>query len=496
MASLAVSTETEPVILSSGDSRDDIGTVAYLRLKNAKLINKYNALLKETGQDWVPPINTFYNVPFSSKRAMRMFYGLSLPDTMEVAAHRLRDELLFREEGCHVAETQEEVQARQAVRGQIAQMEPYLVQTGVWLSVGHIKYQAQTLEAEVRGCFESLQAQLSQVNAELTAVAHINLYLSSMSLFPAVNAIYNTFFGPSPPTRACVSALLPKGQNILMDVIVHLPPFSASSTTSSRTALHVRSISFWAPANIGPYSQSVHVGGRLFIAGQIGLMAPTLRLPDPPEFSFECGLSTQHVRRIVAAMQEGTGGGFKGFMESCICWISGPKATFTAKRDNARIAWKVWMGSKAELVPMIIVQVPELPRGAMVEWQITWRTGRREAFQNGDEDSDDDENTELKPSYTQSREEGIHSQRISIGNSVFDSVTVTSDASTMDKLAISSKGNPFSLRAFYTGEPEPAQRLVEAVYASDARYTPVNVLNLATLHLDSVAVTLAAFSQV
>jgi hypothetical protein len=66
----------------------------------------------------------------------------------------------------------------------------------------------------------------------------------------------------------------------------------------------------------------------------------------------------------------------------------------------------------------------------------------------------------------------------------------------MDKLAISSKGNPFSLRAFYTGEPEPAQRLVEAVYASDARYTPVNVLNLATLHLDSVAVTLAAFSQV
>lgn len=34
------SLETEPVVLSAGSSRDDIGTVAYLRLKKAELVPK------------------------------------------------------------------------------------------------------------------------------------------------------------------------------------------------------------------------------------------------------------------------------------------------------------------------------------------------------------------------------------------------------------------------------------------------------------------------
>jgi hypothetical protein len=32
--------ETEPVVLSTGSSRDDIGTVAYLRLKRAEVVSK------------------------------------------------------------------------------------------------------------------------------------------------------------------------------------------------------------------------------------------------------------------------------------------------------------------------------------------------------------------------------------------------------------------------------------------------------------------------
>lgn len=35
---------------------------------------------------------------------------------------------------------------------------------------------------------------------------------------------------------------------------------------------------FWAPANIGPYSQSVRAGGLLWMAGQIGLDPPTMMM--------------------------------------------------------------------------------------------------------------------------------------------------------------------------------------------------------------------------
>ena len=84
-------------------------------------------------------------------------------------------------------------------------------------------------------------------------LAHINLHLADMNEFAAVNAVYNTFFGPSPPTRACVSAILPRGTRLQLDAM------AARGDSGDRTALHVRSLSYWAPANIGPYSQAVRV---------------------------------------------------------------------------------------------------------------------------------------------------------------------------------------------------------------------------------------------
>lgn len=58
-------------------------------------------------------------------------------------------------------------------------------------------------------------------------------------------------------------------------------------------ALHVQSRSFWAPANIGPYSQAISVPSRkgsndrsVYIAGQIPLIPATMLLPlsQPSEF--------------------------------------------------------------------------------------------------------------------------------------------------------------------------------------------------------------------
>lgn len=63
-----------------------------------------------------------------------------------------------------------------------------------------------------------------------------------------------------PFCRVCVQARLPVGHLLQMDVLLH--DWSAAPEEDCfqhRDTLHVQSISHWAPANIGPYSQAVQV---------------------------------------------------------------------------------------------------------------------------------------------------------------------------------------------------------------------------------------------
>lgn len=149
-----------------------------------------------------------------------------------------------------------------------------------WVSVTNIqRYVADSekdlsIEDEVRVCFQILQGtfplprshsylihnrpslpdRLSQHSLHLSNATNINIFLSSMDLFTRVNAIYATFFGTSPPARACVAVDLPPPIRVKLDCIAH-----AERTPNERQALHVQSLSYWAPANIGPYSQAITV---------------------------------------------------------------------------------------------------------------------------------------------------------------------------------------------------------------------------------------------
>ena len=80
------------------------------------------------------------------------------------------------------------------------------------------------------------------------------MLLSSIDLFAAVNVIYATFFGSSPPARACVSVDLPQPIRVRLECIAF-----DENHPSDRQALHVQGLSYWAPANIGPYSQAITV---------------------------------------------------------------------------------------------------------------------------------------------------------------------------------------------------------------------------------------------
>ena len=132
-----------------------------------------------------------------------------------------------------------------------------------------------SLEDEVRHCFDmltgitllecplhlvalslkcDLTGALAQHSLKLSNCTNINVFISSMDLFAQVNAVYATYFGTSPPARACVAADLPPGIRVRLDCIAY-----TESNPSERQALHVQGLSYWAPANIGPYSQAIVV---------------------------------------------------------------------------------------------------------------------------------------------------------------------------------------------------------------------------------------------
>ncbi|KIW71981.1 hypothetical protein PV04_00206 [Phialophora macrospora] len=137
------------------------------------------------------------------------------------------------------------------------------------------------------------------------------LLLRDMSNFGAVNAVYASLFRtgePNPPARVTVACSLPDDVEVSLSVILHLGPRDA------RRGLHVQSRSYWAPANIGPYSQAicvplditqdekvnVHDAGlveMVHMAGQIPLVPPTMQLSSAG-FVEQAMLSLQHLWRV------------------------------------------------------------------------------------------------------------------------------------------------------------------------------------------------------
>ncbi|KAF3483832.1 uncharacterized protein GIQ15_03156 [Arthroderma uncinatum] len=176
---------------------------------------------------------------------------------------------------------------------------------------------------------------------------YATILLRSMGDFAPVNTIYSKLFTlPNPPARATVACgdSLPIGVDIMVSFTLYL------GERSLRQALHVQSRSYWAPANIGPYSQAVYApvqsnsgamqtGGFVYIAGQIPLMPSSMQIFPPSEetegplttFSSQAVLSLQHLWRIGKAME------VKWWMGAVVFLSTGDEV-----RSKAAAAWTIW----------------------------------------------------------------------------------------------------------------------------------------------------------
>ncbi|KAK4150563.1 hypothetical protein C8A00DRAFT_17937 [Chaetomidium leptoderma] len=189
-----------------------------------------------------------------------------------------------------------------------------------WSFVGA---KSASVEAETRSIVEQIRERLRQHYLPSAAILSATVVLRRMADFPAVNSIYGTLFdAPNPPSRvtiSCGDALSSAaGANIAVYLTVH-----TALQPNQRQGLHVQSRSYWAPANIGPYSQAISIpvaslgseaeedaeaSSRLrlvSIAGQIPLIPATMALPPGSSSSSEedplplqLTLSLQHLWRI------------------------------------------------------------------------------------------------------------------------------------------------------------------------------------------------------
>ena len=214
-----------------------------------------------------------------------------------------------------------------------------------------------------RGPETTATEQMTNINSSIREILEENdrspddiifttILLRSMADFTALNSVYGQLFAkPNPPARVTVACgeFLPDGVSVMASFIVDL------GARAARDGLHVQSRSYWAPANIGPYSQAISVptnrendSAVVYVAGQIPLVPASMEVlqiedsnnPTDSEtkndmklFQDQTCLALQHLWRIGKAMR--------------VSWWTGGIAFISGEGDvrmKSIIAWEIWKG--------------------------------------------------------------------------------------------------------------------------------------------------------
>lgn len=229
--------------------------------------------------------------------------------------------------------------------------------------------------------FDKLRKLLAQEGLGFEHIMFAHALLKDMADFAQFNRVYSTFFSAAqsnPPARVCVeNGSLVHNSRVQLTVV-------ATTDLASRSGLHVQSRSYWAPANIGPYSQAVSAQGDgvIYFAGQVPIVPATLELLDAPAVEAHAVLSLQHLNRVAGAYKPITPHSTAPCYAALVAYVTSPAAgDAVAKTWSGYLAVTSWAGLDEEAikdvsyyhghridVPLFIVQLSGLPKGAQVEW--------------------------------------------------------------------------------------------------------------------------------
>lgn len=225
-----------------------------------------------------------------------------------------------------------------------------------WAFIGHPQHGELSIEADTSVLIDAIRARLRQHELTPRDIISTVVILQSMSDFQAINQVYGSLFtDPNPPSRVTIACgdILPQDTKIAIYVTV--PEASAVD----RQGLHVQSRSYWAPANIGPYSQAITVpmgptrelpnAPRMaHIAGQIPLVPATMELPADGGLEMQLVLSLQHLWRIGVEM------GVQWWTSAAVYFPRASRSGYgLPARDKAVLAWRAWRAAHLWASPQL-----------------------------------------------------------------------------------------------------------------------------------------------
>ncbi|CAH1792462.1 unnamed protein product [Owenia fusiformis] len=224
---------------------------------------------------------------------------------------------------------------------------------------------------------EKLKSVLEQKSLGLQQLIAVHLYVQDMKDFAEINLVYKSYFGINPPVRVCVQADLPENVLIQIDCLGHVERESSPHCNT----MHVQSLSHWAPANIGPYSQAVQFGDFVYVAGQIALCPATLQLVEGGIIP-QTKLSLRHVAMVLQAMDPHC---ILTSIVSAVCYVTDSEYVRYVQKEwkDALEAFQIspkWREAPTTEGLLEIVVVPALPRGALVEWQVYANTKKNDEW--------------------------------------------------------------------------------------------------------------------
>ncbi|CAG9327222.1 unnamed protein product [Blepharisma stoltei] len=126
-----------------------------------------------------------------------------------------------------------------------------------------------SIEHEAFLILKGLEEILEIHGFSMKEIYYVVVFIKDMRNFAAFNAVYSKFFNfPNPPSRVLCEYANQSCQVKLM----------VKGTKDAKKCTWVQSISPWAVANIGPYSQSYKVNSCLHMAGVIPLVPSTMQI--------------------------------------------------------------------------------------------------------------------------------------------------------------------------------------------------------------------------
>lgn len=225
--------------------------------------------------------------------------------------------------------------------------------------ISNIVSTSATLEEQTTDVMSQIGMYLGSHGASFADVQHMTVLVLDMANFARVNLVYGLFFADIylPPSRVCVETTLPAPHLVLVSCVVLKPTFQ-------KMGIHIRSRSYWAPQNIGPYSQAIVESRPTFktatLSGQIPLQPALMEIDSAASSLDNAVLSLQHLYRaksLVGVRQ----------IADCICFIT--------EDTSPELVSKVWASYVDEVEHgqdffnrLLIAQTSALPRGANVEW--------------------------------------------------------------------------------------------------------------------------------